>query len=127
MLSTDSPLLTPPPATPAPGSNDTNTTLVTTTERQVTTRVFVRGRAQNAYVTVPESSPLLRRDENKLPALMADDKLPITDPRPFTLLRTKSYRNHSNIPIFAPLFIQTSNVLTITPLYNNSGQIFFHI
>ena len=27
-------------------------------ERQVTTRVIVRGPAQNAYVTVPENSPL---------------------------------------------------------------------
>ena len=77
MLSTDSPLLTPPPATPAPGSDNN------IPERQITTRVFVRGPAQNAYVTVPENSPRLRRDENNLPALMINDTLPITDPRPF--------------------------------------------
>ena len=77
MLSTDSPLLTPPSASPASGNNNSDST-----ERQVTTRVIVRGPAQNAYVTVPESSPLLR-DENNLPALMVNDTLPITDPRPF--------------------------------------------
>ena len=77
MLSTDSPLLTPPSTSPAPGSNNNDST-----ERQVTTRVIVRGPAQNAYVTVPESSSLLR-DENNLPALMVNDTLPITNPRPF--------------------------------------------
>ena len=65
--------------------NDTPATDTTndTDERQITTRVFVRGPAQNAYVTVPEISPLLR-DENELPALMVNDTLPITDPCPFS-------------------------------------------
>ena len=77
MLSVDTPLLTPPPATPVSGN------VTTTTERQVTTRIPVSGSAQNVYVTLPESSPLLRRDENNLPALLVNDALPITDPRPF--------------------------------------------
>ena len=76
MLSVDTPLLTPPPATPASGNEKL------ALERQVTTRIPVSGSAQNVYVTVPESSPLLR-DENNLPALMVNDTLPITDPRPF--------------------------------------------
>ena len=76
MLSVDTPLLTPPPATPASGNEKL------TPERQVTTRIPVSGSAQNVYVTVPESSPLLR-DDNNLPALMANDTLPISDPRPF--------------------------------------------
>ena len=76
MLSLDTPLLTPPLATPASGNEKPPS------ERQVTTRIPVSGSAQNVYVTVPESSHLLR-DEQKLPALMANDTLPITDPRPF--------------------------------------------
>ena len=77
MLSTDSPLPTPSSVSPALGNrNDKD-------ERQVTTRVIVRGPAQNAYVTVPASSPLLR-DENNFSALMVTDTLPITDPRPFS-------------------------------------------
>ena len=76
MLSVDTPLLTPPPATPASGNEKPPP------ERQVTTRIPVSGSAQNVYVTVPESSHLLR-DERNLPALMANDTLPITDPRPF--------------------------------------------
>ena len=97
ILSTDSPLPTPSIVSPAPGNNNDKD------ERQVTTRVIVRGPARNAYVTVPESSPLLR-DENNLPALMVNDTLPITDPRPLTLRFTISYQNHSPILIFV-LFI----------------------
>ena len=76
MLSVDTPLLTPPPATSANGNEKPPP------ERQVTTRIPVSGSAQNVYVTVPESSHLLR-NENNLPALMANDTFPITDPRPF--------------------------------------------
>ena len=128
MLSTDSPLLTPPPATPAPSSNGTNTTLVTTTERQVTTRVFARGPAQNAYVTVPESSPLLRRDDDKLPALMANDQQPVTDPRPFYASPYEKLPKSLEYTDFRSAFypdIQRPDYNTT--LQQNNGLIFFHI